>query len=205
MRRPTGRRGRSSGRPRRLLSTLAVAGAVSVLVDRLLAAGLLRRAGAELDAERPSARPISSLVVVDAPIDVVWEAISDIATQPLWMREMKDVRIATPGPVGVGTKGEADVRILGVRVTDPVEISAWEPPTRFAIRHLGSFRGGGEIRLRAGADGTTTIVEWDEVLVPPFLPELGALVQRPVLGRVFQDDLHRFRRLVESGELPRPQ
>ena len=188
---------------RRLLTTALLAGAVSAVVDRLLAVGALRTPGARGDDARPSARPIRSLVVVDAPIRTVWDAISDVPAQPLWMREMKAVRLVTPGPVGVGTTGEADVRILGIGVTDPVEITAWDPPGRFAIRHLGSFRGGGEIRLSAGADGTTTIVEWDEVLVPPFLPELGAMVQRPILGRIFQDDLHQFRRLVESGELPR--
>jgi uncharacterized membrane protein len=180
---------------RRLVAATVVAIGAAAFVDRLLSRATWAR---------PSGRPIRSLVVIDAPLDVVWEAISDIAAQPLWMHEMKAVRVTTPGPVGVGTVGEADVRILGIGVTDPVEIAGWEPPTRFAIRHLGRFSGGGEIRLRAGTDGSTTIVDWDEVLVPPALPELGALVQRPVLARIFQDDLHRFRRLVESGELPRP-
>ena len=46
------------------------------------------------------------------------------------------------------------------------------------------------------------IVLWDrrrETLVPPILPELGARVQAPLLTRVFQDDLHRLKRLVETG------
>jgi len=76
-------------------------------------------------------------------------------------------------------------------------------PTRFAIRHEGLFTGAGDITLRSGADGTTTIVSWDETLVPPAFPELGALVGRPILGRIFQDDLHRLRELVESGEWDR--
>jgi hypothetical protein len=101
--------------------------------------------------------------------------------------------------VGVGTRGEATVRILGIGVSDPVEITEFERPTRFAIRHEGLFTGGGVITLDAGADGTTTIVRWTETLVPPLLPEIGALVQAPVLQAIFQDDLHRFKRLVETG------
>ncbi len=112
---------------------------------------------------------------------------------------MKEVRLTPPGPVHVGTRGEATVRIFGIAVTDPVEVTAFEPPARFAVRHEGLFTGGGVITLEAGADGTTTIVRWDETLVPPLLPELGARVLAPILQGIFQADLHRLKRLVETG------
>ena len=142
--------------------------------------------------------PIRSLIVIDAPIDRVWEVVSNIEEQPRWMHEMKAVRMLTPPPVGVGSRGEADVRVLGIGVTDPVTITEWDPPRRFAVRHEGVFTGGGVISLEAGADGTTTIVRWEETLIPPLLPRLGDLAQRPVLGAIFQADLQRLRRLVEG-------
>ncbi len=77
---------------------------------------------------------------------------------------MKSVRMLTPPPIGVGSRGDATVRIFGLGVTDPVEITEFAPPTRFAIRHDGTFTGGGVITLEPGADGTTTIVRWDETL-----------------------------------------
>jgi uncharacterized membrane protein len=180
---------------RRLLALFGIGLGAAGLADRTLARGIL--------GQPPSTRAIRSLAVVEAPIDRVWAAISDIPAQPRWMHEMKAVRLTTPGPIGVGTRGDADVRIFGIGVTDPVELTEWEPPTRFAIRHEGLFTGGGVITLRPGADGTTTIVTWDETLVAPGFPELGGLVQRPILGRIFQDDLHRFRELVESGDWER--
>lgn len=142
--------------------------------------------------------PIRSLIVIDAPIERVWEVVSDIAEQPRWMHEMKAVRMLTPPPVGVGSRGEADVRVLGIGVTDPVTITEWDPPHRFAVRHEGVFTGGGVISLEAGADGTTTIVRWEETLIPPVLPRLGDIAQRPVLAAIFQADLQRLRRLVEG-------
>jgi uncharacterized membrane protein len=177
---------------RRSLALAGLAVGSAAVIDRALARALPAD-------QRPGARPIRSLAVVDAPLDAVWAAISDIPAQPRWMREMKSVRPITPGPPRVGWRGEADVRIFGIGVSDPVEITAWDPPGRFAVRHLGLFAGGGEIVLRPGADGTTTIVTWDETLVPPVLPEVGAIVLRPMLRRIFQDDLHRFGRLVGSG------
>ncbi len=177
---------------RRILALLGIAVGVGGVLDRLLARGI---AGGQ----RPSARPIRSLAVVDAPIETVWAAISDIPAQPRWMHDMKAVHLTTDGPVGAGSRGVADVRIFGIGVHDPVEITTWEPPTRFAIRHEGLFTGDGVIALTSGADGTTTIVRWDEVIVPPAFPELGALIARPILGRIFQDDLGRLCEAIETG------
>jgi uncharacterized protein YndB with AHSA1/START domain len=143
--------------------------------------------------------PLRMLVVVDAPIEATWRVVADIGLQPAWMHEMKSVGVTTPGPVRVGTRGEATVRIFGVSVTDPVEVTAFDPPNRFEIRHDGLFTGGGVITLESGSDGTTTIVRWSETLVPPLLPELGALALAPLLREIFQADLHRLARLVESG------
>jgi uncharacterized protein YndB with AHSA1/START domain len=173
---------------RRLLATAIAVGLAAAGLDRWLAA---RARGRE-------PRPIHAFVVIDAPPERVWTEVADIERQPRWMRDMKAVRLLTDGPVGVGTRGEATVRIFGIGVTDPVTVTAFEPPSRFAIRHEGAFTGGGDMRLEAGADGTSTIVRWDETLVPPVLPHLAAVLQAPILGRVFQADLGRLRDLIET-------
>lgn len=174
---------------RPLLALAALALPAAVIVDRILA---VRRG------DRPP-EPLRMLEVVDAPLERTWEVIADIPLQPQWMTEMKEVRLLTPGPTGVGTRGEATVRILGISVTDPVEVVAFDPPHRYEIRHEGLFTGGGVLALEDGADGTTTVVRWEETLIPPVLPHLGALLQAPVLRAIFQADLRRLRRLVESG------
>jgi len=138
------------------------------------------------------------MVVIDAPIERVWAMVADIDRQPEWMTEMKAVRVVTPGPIGVGTECEAQVRILGITVTDPVTITAFEPPMHYAISHDGTFKGTGTITLESGADLTTTIVRWQEQLSPPVLPHLGALAMTPALGAIFQADLARFKELVET-------
>ena len=136
-------------------------------------------------------------IAIDAPIDAVWEAVSDIERQPLWMREMRSVRLLTAGPVGIGTRGEADVRIFLVGVVDPVEIDRYDPPVAFGIRHVGVFAGSGRIGLEA-LDARRTLVRWDEQLVPPIFPNLGQLLQKPILGAIFQADLERLKEMVEA-------
>lgn len=136
-------------------------------------------------------------ITIDAPIDEVWDVVADIERQPLWMEEMRAVRLTTPGPVGVGTRGEADVRIFLVGIVDAVEVDVYDPPTAFGIRHVGTYTGEGRITLEA-IDAGRTLVRWDERLVPPFFPHLGQLLQKPILGAIFQADLERLREIVSS-------
>lgn len=179
----------------RRLASIAALGSLAAVVGWVADRALRRQASGGPPA------PFRSLAVVDAPIGAVWAALVDIEAQPRWMREMKSVRLLTPPPVGVGTRGEATVRIFGIGVTDPVTVTAFEAPTRFAISHEGTFEGGGLITLEAGADGRTTIVRWDETLVAPALPHLWARLSTPIMERIFQTDLLHFRDLVEAGEL----
>lgn len=169
-----------------LLSPFAVSGAW--LADRWLGD---RRAGAPPE-------PIRTFVVVDAPIEATWSVLADVERQPEWMHDLKAVRLLTEGPARVGTRAIGTVRILGITVEDPVEIVEFEPPHRFAIRHEGLFTGGGILTLEPGADGTTTIVRWEELLLAPLLPHLAAVLQYPVFREVFQADLHRLAGLVEA-------
>jgi uncharacterized protein YndB with AHSA1/START domain len=175
----------------RLVRLVIVGGVAATLVDRWLAA----RAAAD---SRTQPEAVHTLAVIDAPIDRVWSVISDIPAQPRWMTDMKAVRMDTPGPVGVGSRGEAWVRMFGVGVSDPVVITEFEPPHRFAVRHEGPFAGEGIITLESGADGTTTIVRWSESIVPPVLPWLSAVALRPLFRAVFRADLERLTALVES-------
>ena len=177
-----------SGAVRRLVRVALLLSGVAVIVDRLLG---------RLAADRPVA-PIRSTVVIDAPIERVWAVIADIERQPEWMLDLKSVRILTPPPVGVGTMAEGTVRILGLTVTDPITITEFAPPHRFAIRHEGTYSGEGVITLDPRTGGAGTIVRWDETLVAPVLPHLADRIGRPIFGAVFQKDLNALRDRLEA-------
>jgi uncharacterized protein YndB with AHSA1/START domain len=170
---------------------LAIVGAgISYALDKIL--------GDHAEGREP--QPISSMIVIDAPIERVWAELADVAGQARWMREIKAIRVPD-GPVGVGMTCESDVRMFGITVTDPVTITEFEPPHRYAISHDGTFKGHGLITLESGADGTTTIVRWEELLIPPMLPHLGAVAMTPALSAIFQADLGRLKELVETGSV----
>ena len=173
------------------LIRLALVGAGAAYVaDRILA----RRA------EEAPREPIVSEVEIDAPADAVWAVVADVTGQPRWMTDLKAVEALSSGPIGVGSRYRGRVRILGITVDDPVEITEFDPPRRFAIRHDGRFTGSGIIDLEPVGDGSRTRVTWNETLVPPVLPHLGAAIGAPILSAVFQADLDRLKVLVEDGE-----
>lgn len=163
---------------------------------------------------------------IDAPIDHVWEVLIDVPGQPRWMRDLRDIRFQTPGPLSVGTIAIGTVHMFGLSQSDPIEVTALDAPERYAIRHLGGFRGWGEFRLVPLDDGRATHVRWHEVLhatpdaVPMLplltrLPVVGAPIERvagvamrlmdplfaPVFTAVFRADLRRLKRLVETGSV----
>ncbi|HVL54334.1 MAG TPA: SRPBCC family protein [Vitreimonas sp.] len=173
---------------RNLLALGGIGAGAAAMLDRWLAG---KAGGDDPD-------PIISEITVDASPERVWAVLADIAGQPRWMHEMKSVRMLTPPPLGVGSRGEAQVRVVGIEVTDPVTITEWDPPRRFSVRHEGTFTGGGTFSLEPGAGGTTTTVRWEENPIPPILPHLGSRVQRPILAAIFAADLERLRRLVEA-------
>ncbi|HWP61984.1 MAG TPA: SRPBCC family protein [Candidatus Binatia bacterium] len=142
--------------------------------------------------------PLRTSIVVEAPPERVWAILADVEGQPTWMTDLRSVRIETPGPVGVGTRAVGTVRIAGITVQDPVEVTAFDAPARFAVEHLGLFRGHGVFTVEPLGDGAARVV-WEEVLQAPLFPRAWWLSARPILGRVFAADLGRLRAIAEAA------
>lgn len=147
-------------------------------------------------------------VSIAAPPGRVWALLADIEGQPRWMRDLKEVRVTSPGPIGLGTRAVGRIRMFGLPAEDPIEIDAWDPGRHFGLRHLGRFSGRGDIWLSVDGSGGT-VVRWRETIAPD-LESLG--VPRPmgmawrliepafavVLALVFRADLRRLKRLAEE-------
>ena len=141
--------------------------------------------------------PIHTSVWIDTPRERVWNVLIDLDRQTIWMRDAIDIRLLGPGPLRLGTRLEVPTRVTLLRITDVLEVTGFDPPIRFAVRHEGPVRGEGEFMLIK--DGDATELHWTEELEPPFgvLGEIALSVLAPIIRRTFRRDLRRLRRLVE--------
>lgn len=136
---------------------------------------------------------------IDAPADVVWARLADIADHVRWMADADAIRFTGERRTGVGTTFECDTRIGPLRTTDLMEVTEWREGRSLGVRHTGLVSGAGRFVL-GGNRLASTSVTWDERLRFPWWlggPAAG-LVAAPVLRRVWRGNLRRLARLVQN-------
>ncbi len=140
---------------------------------------------------------------IDAPPDVVWDAIEDIERHVDWMDDAVAIRLTSKRRSGIGTTFDCDTRVGPIRLTDRFEITEWKPGKVMGIHHLGVVTGTGRFLLKRARGGRTRFT-WDETLSFPWWlgGRLAGLPGRPVLRRVFGRDVRNLKALVETGRGP---
>jgi len=143
-------------------------------------------------------------VIVAAPPEVVFAALTDWPTQGRWML---GTRVWAEGePTGVGAQLRAFTGVGRVGFLDTMEITEWEPPRLVRVLHTGRVvRGPGIFEVLALPGGRSRFV-WREELDLPLgrLGRAGFLLVGPVFAAGVERSLRRFARLVEAGELGTP-
>ena len=136
---------------------------------------------------------------IDAPADVVWARLADIADHVHWMADARAIRFSGERRSGAGTRFECDTRIGPLRTTDVMEVTEGREGRSLGVRHTGIVSGAGRFVLGGAGPGRTRIT-WDERLRFPWSlggPAAG-LVAAPVLRRVWRGNLRRLASLVEN-------
>lgn len=143
-------------------------------------------------------------VEVAAEPAVVFVAMTDWEHQDDWMLGTT-VRATHAGGQGVGGRFEARTGLGPIGFLDPMEITAWDPPWRCDVRHLGRLvRGTGSFRVEQLAAHRSRFV-WSEQLDLPLglLGRLGWVLVRPVFAAGVRRSLRRFATWAETRSDPR--
>lgn len=143
-------------------------------------------------------------VIVNAPVEAVFDAFTQWAAQGEWM-------LGTRVEVRAGDGRSTDSRIAGwtgigpVGFWDTMTITRWEPPHRVDVLHTGAVvRGTGTMEVLALPEGRSRFV-WSEGLDLPLglLGRIGWPLVKPAFAAGVRRSLRKFARLVETGTLPR--
>ena len=79
---------------------------------------------------------IERSIVIERPVDEVWQFVHDYKNDPLWQTTLRESRQLTDGPVGVGTQVREVRQFLGLKVELAWEVTEYEPPARSSIRGI---------------------------------------------------------------------
>ncbi|MEO8107602.1 MAG: SRPBCC family protein [Actinomycetes bacterium] len=138
-------------------------------------------------------------VVIDAPPEVVWTAVTDWPRQSDWMMGTT-VRATDLGGVGVGGGLEAFTGSGRLGFLDTMVITEWDPPRRCVVLHTGNVvKGLGIFEVVALPRGLSRFV-WAEELDLPLgvVGRLGWPIVRPGFAWGVRRSLQKLAREVEA-------
>lgn len=132
---------------------------------------------------------------VDADPATVWADLADISSHVEWMNDAIAIEFTSASRSGAGTTFDCLTGVGPFRLTDHMEITAWEPERAMGVRHVGFVTGDGVIRLRGRRRGRTRIT-WSERLIFPWWMggPVGAVAATPVLWLVWRGSMRNLRR-----------
>lgn len=142
-------------------------------------------------------------VIIDAPPDVVWRAVTDWPAQSDWMLGTV-VRNTKNDGLGIGGEFEAFTGAGRFGVLDTMVITEWEPPRRVVVEHTGRvIKGLGIFEVFALPNQRSRFV-WAEVLELPLgvAGRVGWRLGRPAFSYGVRRSLDLLRRSIESRPQP---
>ncbi|MCX6440286.1 MAG: SRPBCC family protein [Actinobacteria bacterium] len=109
---------------------------------------------------------IAISIVIDAPIQKVWDALVDWEQQGEWMLATK-IWVTSDIRVGVGTQIEALTGIGKLGILDKMQVTTWNPPFSADVLHTGSLiKGTGRFEL-ISTSASQTRFNWSEEIIAP--------------------------------------
>ncbi|HEY7268894.1 MAG TPA: SRPBCC family protein [Dehalococcoidia bacterium] len=138
---------------------------------------------------------------VNAPIDRVWQLITDLDTQERWMEDVHSLDVVYRTPSLEGSVIKVTSKLFGVPLLhDVMVITKVEAPRTLEIVHTGAFSGKGAFRLTEEGEGTK--FSWEEEFEPP-LGQAGEMavahVIEPHLRQVWGKSMQNVKRLAEAA------
>jgi uncharacterized protein YndB with AHSA1/START domain len=118
---------------------------------------------------------------LQAPIERVWTAISDLEHLPAWYPAVQEVQTLTAGdPDGVGRRVRYLIKgRLPMRLAFAATITRVDPPRELELRAEGELAGTGRWDLQRHGDATSVRYTWDVHTTKPWM-NLAAPLARPL-------------------------
>ena len=124
-------------------------------------------------------------VIINRSVEDVFSFVADhfFENQPKWAPDVEESHQTSPGPVGVGAKGQL-VRVVNGAPTDSeVTITEYEPNKKFAFASTGPMNAEGQYAFSA-VDGGTKLDLMVHMPTDGVLPLMVPMINRVVQANV---------------------
>jgi uncharacterized membrane protein len=140
---------------------------------------------------------IERSIVIDRPVEEVWEFVHDTADNILWQTTLAESEKLTEGPMDVGTRVREVRHFLGLRIESTWEMTEYEPYRTSAIRGVsGPIPLSGRYRVE-GFEGGTRFTVTGELDAHGFF-KLAEPVFARIAGRELEANLGHLKDLLEA-------
>ena len=149
----------------------------------------------------------SATIDIDRPVEDVFEYVSDPHNMEAWVVGVSDVTLVDEDPSRVGARFESDYTYGGRTVRMAYEVTAYDPPERYATRGEGPFPFSGELELEATPSGTRVTNRIDAASDGLFTSLMFTLlrpVARRMMARRLREELESLRSQLESRTVAAP-
>ena len=138
-------------------------------------------------------------IMIDAPPADTWRVVEQLERHVDWMADAESIRFVGAQTRGEGTMFDCVTKVGPIRLTDRMTVIEWERGRLVGIEHRGVVTGRGRFTLRRRRRGRTWF-QWNERLTFPWWMggPAGALVAKPVLRRIWRNNLRRLKSIVEG-------
>jgi uncharacterized membrane protein len=136
-------------------------------------------------------------ITIDKPVEDVFAFTTDIEKLTKWSSVFKSVKRLSDGPVGIGTKDELTVEFVGQKIETTTEVTAYDPPNRYAYKSIsGPLPFENTVLFTPAGTGTKVdlILEGE----PEGLFKLAGPVFQPLAKKQLEDQLKTLKKVIEA-------
>ena len=130
-----------------------------------------------------------SQISINAPLETVFNYVSDLTRHPEWSGGQLKIEALTPGPAAVGSRYQSYGEVAGQKDRpNELRVTEYQPPTRFAfIAHDPDFKDVSHV-FTFQPQGNGTLMERAVTVTMPALPAfLFRIAIYPLVGKPMMD------------------
>jgi uncharacterized protein YndB with AHSA1/START domain len=144
---------------------------------------------------------IEASVVIDRPVEDVWNLITDVSKYTTWDTTVNEAKLTSAGPLGVGSTCELRTKMGGAPIS--LRVIHYEPNRRLVLEHTsGAPKGTISSYGLETIGGKTRLTGTVDLKLSGFYKLLGSVVVSR-MNKVGLESLNNAKRKLESEANPK--